>query len=486
MKLREYQLSAIDKIRDALRRGLTRLMIYSPTGSGKTVIASEIMRLAEEKAKRVIFVVNRITLVRQASKHLKSLDMIHGIVQGDNTWGVNRNILVCSIQTLARRGFPEADLVVVDEAHGATSETYRRLFKHYAGIKILGLSATPFTKGLARDYGFGKLFEELVIAATIPELIEKGFLVDCEIYAPPGPDLSAVPIVRGDYDEEKLAVVMDKTPLIGDIVDHWTRLAKGRSTILFATNILHSKHCCEEFNDRGIRAEHIDCFTSDDDRDAIFDRFENGVTLVICNVDVCSEGWNAPRASCMILARPTRKLTRYIQRAGRVLRPYPGKQMALILDHSTTSLRLGYPTDELPLELDDGKPAKKSERAEKEELLPRPCPKCHFLIPPKVYPCPKCGFAMLAQNKVHTASGKLTKLQRKYLFTPEQLQEFWSGCLGLAEKRKKERGWAAYLFKDITHRWPNGLENIACIPCEKILKMDKHNRIKQSFMRNKT
>jgi superfamily II DNA or RNA helicase len=479
MELRLFQTECIKKCREVLHRGITRLLLYSPTGSGKTVIACAIMAMAQEKEKRVIFVVNRVHLVKQASTHLRKIGLVHGIVQGDNTWGTDRNILVCSIQTLMRRGFPDAELVIIDEAHGATSESYRQLIAHYANVPIIGLSATPFTRGL------GKVFQELIVAATIPELIELGFLVDCDVYAPLGPDLSKVPIVNGDYDEIELAKAVDKAPLVGNIVDHWMQLADGQSTICFATNILHSKHICEEFNKRGIPAEHVDCYTSDSDRAEIQDRFDRGVTLVLCNVDVYSEGWDCPRATVMILARPTRKLTRYIQRAGRILRPFDGKVRGLILDHSTTSWQFGYPTDELPLELDMGRRAKKGEAAEKQEKVAKPCPHCHFLISPGVYPCPKCGFAMEAQNTIHEAVGKLTKLERKYLFTPEQLQEFWGGCLFLAEKRKKTRAWAARLYSDITHKWPKDLQDIPCNPCQKVLGYDTHNRMKAAFSKRR-
>lgn len=475
MQFRYYQDSAVKKVRDSIRRGVRRVLLYSPTGSGKTMMAGEIMRLANEKDKRVTFVVNRVTLVKQASKHLrKTLELPHGIIQGDNTWNTHRPLLLCSIQTLARRGFPNCDLVLIDEAHGAVSPTYKNLIEHYGklGVPIIGLSATPFTRGLAN------VFDELVVAATIPELIEKGFLVDCDIFAPPGPDLSGVPVVRGDYDEKKLGKAVDKQALVGDIVDHWMQLGIGRSTVVFATNILHSQHIVAEFLARGISAEHLDCYTDEEEREAMLARFDNGETTVLSCVSVLAEGWDSPRATVMILARPTKSLTRYIQMAGRILRPFDGKTRALILDHSTTSHNLGYPTDELPLELDDGECPNKAKKRDKEIKLPHPCPSCHFLVPVGVYPCPKCGFEIKAQNKIFTEEGSLTKLERKYLFTSEERQEFWSGCLGLAEKRKRSRQWAKFLYHDITRAWPNGLEDIATEPCKKVLDRDKHNRIR--------
>ena len=474
MELRPYQISAIEKTRQALREGIKRPLIYSPTGSGKTEISIEILRAAKERSARSAFICNRITLVEQASKRLEKSGLVHGIIQGQNTFGTKNKTLVCSIQTLARRGYPALDLAIIDEAHGATSEAYLNFIRAYPDTPIIGLSATPFTKGLGKE---GVPFQTIVVAATIPELIEQRYLVDCEIYAPSGPDLTGVRVVRGDYDEKQLGDAVDRPALLGDIVEHWHQLAYGQQTVVFATNILHSKHICEEFISHNIPAEHLDCYTERRDREAILERFNSGITQVLCNVSVLAEGWDQPSASCMILARPTRSLTRYIQICGRILRPFGGKDLALILDHSSTSHLHGYPTDELPLELDEGKkPAASDPRPE--EKLPKLCPRCHFLIPVGIYPCPKCGFAMQPQNKIEPAEGKLTKLERRQKFALEHKQEIWSGCLGLAESRGRARGWASHLYKDITGIWPSGVSDFSAPPTKIVLDMDTHNRIR--------
>jgi len=475
MKLREYQSKTIEQSRSLLRAGVLRQLIYGPAGSGKSVIMAGIIKAALVKHKRVVFVVNKITLVRQFCKHLRKSGIVHGVVQGDSTWGVDRDILVCSIQTLINRGYPDTDVVLQDEAH-SLSDSYIKMHEHYAslGVPVIGFTATPFTKGL------GKYFDELIISATIPELIALGYLVDCEIFAPTTIDRSLLPISNGDYEEEAAAKVIDKPKLVGDIIKHWKELANGESTICFAQNIVHSKHICAEFLANGITAEHVDCNTSSDDRDLIYARYESGETTVLCNVDVCSEGFDAPRCSVVILAKVTKNLTRFIQRLCRGSRPRDGKMRWLVIDHSTSSHELGYPTDELPLMLDDGQPKEKGKKQEPKPKLAKLCSNkaCCFLIPPGVYPCPKCGFAPEAQNKVFTGEGTLTKLERKWLFSPEELQEFWSSCLGLAEKRSKSRQWAKFLYHDTTRQWPNGLQDIPIEPCQKVLDRDRHNRIR--------
>lgn len=472
MILRDYQADCITQLRETLRSGCKRIVVSAPCGAGKSVIMKGMVDGAVAKNKRVVFVVDRVVLVKQFSKYLRDGGITYGIIQSSNTWATDRPILVTSIQTITRRGYPDADVVLCDEAHHCVSETYRKMIAHYSesGVPVIGFTATPFSKGL------GKLFDRLIVATTIPELIEQGFLVDCDIFAPSGPDMSKVKVVRGDFDEKQAAEAVDKASLVGDIVKHWLRLGRDKSTILFATNILHSKHCCDEFNRHGIRAEHIDAYTDEDERAGIFDRFATGTTKVLCNVDVCSEGYDNPRSEVMILAKPTKSLTRYIQRCGRVLRPYPGKEKALILDHSGSSLELGYPTADLPLLLDMGKAASASKgKAEKKEKLPHDCPHCKYLMPPGIFLCPKCGFKLEAQNKISCAEGKLVPLEK---YTTAEKQQFWSEILGIAAARKKDRRWALAFFKDMVGVWPNGLAESPCEPNRKVLGFDIHRRIK--------
>ncbi len=475
--LRDYQTAAINKLRSALGRN-KRVMLYSPTGSGKTEIAMEVIRCAKEKGSKVAFVCNRVGLVSQGSRRFNQSHLYHGILQSDNTKYVNSDVMICSIQTIASRGFPEnIKLIVIDEAHGCTSEQYRKLIEKCKDIPVIGLSATPFQKGLGRDYGFGPLFGEMVIATTIKELIDTGYLVDCDIYAPSEPDLRGVKINRfGDYDEIQLGVAVDKPKLVGDIIEHWQKLANGMQSVVFATNIAHSKHIVEEFIAAGITAEHIDCYTTDEDRIEILKRHQDGITTVVSNVNVLAEGWDSPITSCMILARPTRSLKVYIQMVGRALRPYEGKIKALVLDHSGTCYRLGFPTDDLPMELDDGKKAEVKD-AENKPSLPHVCPNCHYLIQAGVGVCPHCGMVPVRPNKIEHEAGTLEKVERKEKFTNEQKQELWSSCLGLAEKRKRSEGWASHLYRSMAGVWPRGLKDIPCEPIDKVVKMAQHNAI---------
>lgn len=469
MDLREYQTAAITKARHAFAGGKRRLLIYGPTGSGKTVIGEALIRGAVAKGKKVAFVANRITLVKQASKHLTRGEIRHGVIQGDNTRWTDRQVLVCSIQTVARRGIPPVDVIIIDEAHGVPgTKAYHKLMEAHNALPIIGLSATPFAKGLGKEVKelHGPMFEELIVASTIGDLVDQGYLVDCDIFVPVEIDLTGVRTKRNefgeqDYNESDLDKAMNKPQLVGDIVEHWLELAGHKPTVVFASSIAHSKHICGRFSEVGIPAEHIDCYTDEEERAAIMHRVETGETRVICNVDILTEGWDFPACEVMINARPTKSLTRWIQRAGRILRPAPGKTRGLILDHSGSAHHLGYPTDDLPLRLDGG--TEKQSATKPKDKLPKVCPKCKFLKPVGVHECPQCGFAPEHKAEVSVGDGTLTPLARKRASMSDK-QDAYSQLLHVAHQRKYSTGWVSHKYRTLFGVWPKGMDEVAKEP----------------------
>jgi superfamily II DNA or RNA helicase len=487
LTLRPYQAAAVQNLRSSLAGGVVRQMLCSPTGSGKTEIGMALVKGAIAKHKRVAFLCNRVHLVEQTSRRFLRSGIKHGIIQGANTTRTYENVLVASIQTVARRDLPDVDLLIIDEAHTvAGSKDYRNVIAMAKGVPVIGLSATPYAKGLGKHYDElgGALFEQMIVAATIPELIADGFLVDCDVYAPSEPDMTGIKQSRNafgeiDYSDADVGRATDKPELIGDIVTHWLKLASGTPTVCFASNIPHSKHIVEQFLAAGVAAEHIDCYTDEDERKAILQRIETGETLIISNVGILCEGWDFPACKTLILARPTRSLIRYIQMAGRVLRPHESKERALILDHSGMVTRLGFPTDEFPLELDDGKPKSASAPAPREKPLPKACPKCNYLK--TVHTCPVCGFATEKQSAVEVQDGDLVLLdKRKTKATKMDKQAFYSQLLAIASTKGYREGWISHKYREYFGVWPKGLEDVATEPTEEVRNFLKHLQIRHA------
>lgn len=494
-ELRHYQREAEQQARIALAGGAKRICLYLPTGGGKTLTATSIIQKAISKGRKVVFLANRKQLIRQTSEVLSRYGIAHGIIQAENTRSLDAQVLVASIDTVHVRGLPyDVGLLIIDEAHGvAGSEKYRALLARYNALPVVGLTATPFAAGMGKRFDElgGPLFEHLVVGATIKDLIEAGFLVDCDIYAPSEPDLAKVRSSKGmdgllDYNQGDLEAAADKPELIGDILAHWRKLANGKQTVVFATSIPHSKHIVEQFQASGISAEHIDYHADDDDRAAILGRFAAGETMVLSNVALLSEGWDCPACEVMILARPTRSLIRFIQMVGRVLRPAPGKTRALLLDHSGSTARLGHPCDDLPLELDDGKPKTAGkQQAERRESLPKPCTACKFMRPAGVHECPKCGFKPECQSDILVGDGELVRLERRKPIKKEAGQHVYSQLLAYAESKGFKTGWAYHKYAEFFGRYPNGLRQVPATPTLEILGWIRSRQIAGAKAREK-
>lgn len=484
-ELRPYQAAAVAHLRSALQQA-DRVVLYSPTGSGKTEMGGAVIKGARLKRKRVAFLCNRIHLVEQASRRFSNGGIQHGIIQGANTRGIYEDLLIASIQTVAKRGLPPVDLLIVDEAHCvAGSKEFRRVIAQ-AKCPVIGLTATPFARGMGKHYDElgGPLFEKMVVAATISELIADGFLVDCDIYAPSEPDMTGAKQTRNafgemDYSDADIERASDKPELIGDIVSHWFKLAKDTPTVCFASSIAHSKHIVEKFQEAGVSAEHIDCYTTESERHAILARIESGETRVISNVGILTAGWDFPACKTLILARPTRSLVNYLQMIGRVLRPHASKERALVLDHSGSVSRLGFPTDDFPLELDDGRPKDSAGGHPRQESpLPKACPSCSYVKPAKQPTCPVCGFTPVRKSDVVVAEGELVPLKRK---APKmEKQAFYSQLIAIAEAKGYREGWISHKYREYFGVWPRGLEDVAAEPTKAVLDFLKHLQIRHA------
>ena len=398
--LRPYQTSAIEWVASERGPG-ERLLLVSPTGSGKTFTAARVILDEIASGGRVIFAAHRQELITQTYGSLLRLGLpepLMGVIMGDGiiTHPITRRrsncsrplapVQVASIDTLRQPGRAkprDVSLVFYDECHRALSRSYVDLAEHYAQATVVGLTATPW-RGDGR--GLGALFRKLFVVATPRVLMDEGHLVEPRVFSHPHrADLKHVKITAGDYNEKQLAEACDRRELLGSIVEHWRRHLDGRRTVAFAVNVEHSKHIVEEFLAAGISAEHLDGTTPDDDRAAILGRLASGETLVVSNCAVLCEGFDCPAVEGCILARPTKSLSLYLQCAGRALRPAPGKLEAIVLDHAGCALEHGLPQDDREYSLEGKKRRAKSGISVKE------CPKCFAACASTAKTCFFCG-----------------------------------------------------------------------------------------------
>lgn len=442
ISLRDYQHEMILGLREAYASGARAPMLLSPTGSGKTRTGAAMVSGARSKGLSVAWVCDRLELIEQASATFDQFGMAHGVIQGNHPrWRPYEKLQVASIQTLARRDIEPFDLVIIDEAH-ILHEAHKKILAGWTKSKFLGLSATPFTAGLGRH------FDRLVQGPSVKKLIERGFLVPFKVWAPTEPDLTGVKVVAGEWQEAELAKAMNTTKVVGDIVQNWVEKAYGRQTIVFAVDVAHSKHIAEQFNAVGVSARHIDGYMPLEERQPIVAAYRRGEFTVLVNCGIVDKGFDAPETSCLIQARPIRSsLALHIQQIGRALRTAPGKEDAIILDHAGNHLRHGMATDPLPNELDDGR--KKKVKAKKKEHLPKPCPKCQYVKPPKCVECPSCGFTPARQNVEFAGAGELQEFRGN-----EERKNLYQMLRGMARARGYADGWAAHQFKAVYKDWP--------------------------------
>jgi superfamily II DNA or RNA helicase len=330
--LRPYQIEGRKKIFQAWGEGKKRSVLFQmPTGTGKTVLFSEIVRRGFVEKRKILIVVHRREIIKHITAKLREKGIKVGHILAGTDADYSQIVQVASIQTLNRRKPPEADLIIIDECHHAVSKTYKELWKIYPFQKFLGVTATPIR---LNGEGFEELFDELIVSMQIQDFIKHGFLVPIIHYVSSLPDLSGVKISKGDYDIETLSSVMMANNLMYDIVKSYENTCKGKSAIVFAVDVEHSKEIAYRYNSAGIRVKHIDAKTSPTEREQILIEFKQGKIKVICNVGIITEGFDYPECEVVQLARPTQSLSLYLQMAGRVMRTASNKKAGIILDNA--------------------------------------------------------------------------------------------------------------------------------------------------------
>ncbi len=432
-ELRPYQKDFIADIRNAFREGHKRVCGVMPCGAGKTLATADMTKKSAAKGKRVVFMVHRKELIEQTSKTFTAMDIEHGIISSQVQPDYDLPVQIASVQTLINRldKIASPDFLIVDECHHIEAETYKTIVKQW-DCHLLGLTATPIRMG-------GKTlhdsFDALVIGPSINELIEQGYLADCEYFASTATNLDDLKIRAGEYTNESMSRTLDRMEVIGDVVQSYINHALGRKTICYCINVEHSVHLADTFNDRGVRAAHLDGNTYSTERADIIEQFRRGEIDVLCNVELFGEGFDVPDMDCVILARPTKSLTLFIQQAMRPLRPDPSNpdKKAIILDHVKNFERFGALTKNRQWSLDE------NPITEPEEAPTKLCPNCFEEIPLGARECPECGYKFDFED-IKQGDGKMIKIYA----SDEKLTPLIKYFRSVERRRGYKKGWAAF------------------------------------------
>jgi DNA repair protein RadD len=448
--LRAYQDELYAQAKAAVASRVRRVLIQSPTGSGKTVLIAKMLHTAASKGHRAWFNVHRRELVKQSLLTLsRAGDLSPGVCAA--SFPPNRGALVqvCMVSTLRKRRvlLPDPSLIVWDEAHHSAAATWDEIHAAYPKAIHIGLSATPERLD---GRGLSKYFDKLIVGPSVAWLIEQGFLSSYKLFAPTIPDLGGVHSVAGDFNKKELSAAMAKSTVTGDVITHYKRLASGKRMVLFAWSVESSKALAEQFNAAGIRAEHVDGDTDPTTRDGAMERFISGETLVLTNVDLFGEGVDVPAIEAVALLRPTQSLSLYLQQVGRALRPAPGKEHAIILDHAGNCRRFGLPDDEREWTLE----GRKKGRASSDAVPIRQCARCFAVMPAAADKCGHCGFVFDVQSReIERVEGELSEVDLKALQREQSRREqsdatTLDDLTALARRRgyKNPEKWAHHIY----------------------------------------
>jgi ATP-dependent helicase IRC3 len=338
LRLRPYQEDALTAIERAQARGITRPLLVLPTGSGKTVIFAHLLR---RRPGRALVLGHRDELLWQAADKLAVVapSATIGVVKA-RLDAVDAHVVLASVQTLSRerrlsRLRADFDVLIVDEAHHACAQTYRRTLEYLGafadgGPLTLGVTATPERSDKAV---LGEIWQEIVYHKSLLEMIIAGYLVDlCALQVMLAVDYQQLHIRRGDFIESELERVLLSVRAPTQVAQAYLEYAAGRKAVVFTPTVYLAHAMVEAFTAVGVAAEALDGTTPLAARRAMVQRLHTGATQVVANCGVLTEGFDEPSIDCIIMARPTRSRPLYVQCIGRGTRPYPGKRECLILD----------------------------------------------------------------------------------------------------------------------------------------------------------
>ena len=497
MQLRPRQIQAVHMIAQSIKEGKKRPMVGAVTSFGKTILSAYLMKRVQDKGNVGWFFCDRVKLVQQTIEKFQSFGIDFGVRQsGHELHNPKATIQIASIQTVAAMvknhngRLPVFDFAIVDEAHNQY-DIIKKIIETYDNVPIVGMSATPYSKGL------GVLYNNLIVPATPREILNDGDLCPIRHFGGQHIDMSKVRSANANsFSEQDLIRETDKdgVKLTGDIFKNWMLHGERSQTIGFSPSQAHSKFMTEKFNDAGIGAEHIDCYTPDEERRQLYEAHDKKEFYLLSCSQLLSTGYDSPLTRCVIDCYDTKSLTTYVQRAGRIMRTMEGKEYGIYLHHTGNFERFGDPINIIPEEMHDGtKPHKEKDLAkkpkEKKDAKISDCPQCPGKI--QGVRCGACGYTIPITEQMIDDGSDLVELQddgnkANKVTSREDKQAFLAELLLVAKEKgyKKGEGWAKYIYRERFGVWPNKIEKVLVHAVSQDTKnWLKHQNIKRAKSR---
>lgn len=420
MNLRPYQIDIIDAITDAWESGVQNICVQLPTGAGKTVIFSHILKRHMGSA---LAIAHRNEIIHQMSCTLARHEIAHTVIASRSTRRElkrlnpgfvtdNSRIYIGSIDTLTKRTPPNnIGLVIIDEAHHILrANKWGKLLEYYPKARGLFPTATPVRcdkRGLGRDSD--GVFDVIIQGPPMRQLITEGYLTDYRIFAPPNNfDRAELTITStGEFNRRLAADSVSKSQITGDIVKEYLKVAPGKLGITFAVSVDVASELVDRFQSAGVPARLITAMTAPAERSHIMQQFRSGTIKQLINVDILGEGVDIPDVECISFGRPTKSYSLYCQQFGRALRSAPGKTHALIIDHVGNVLEHGLPDAPRLWSLD-----RQVRTKVKSKILLKTCLSCYAVYSSLLSSCPQCNHVNSEAIKINIAhvKGDLTEL----------------------------------------------------------------------------
>lgn len=475
LQLRPYQAGILDALRQGFAEGRRSQILYAPTGAGKTEMAIELLRATKVKGNKAAMLLDRIVLCDQTSKRLEKYSIDHGVMQaGHWRYRPYERIQVCSAQTLEKRGsFPGLNLLIVDECHQTRDQTVE-FIKNNPEVKVIGLTATPFTKGL------GNVYENVVSTITTKDLVNQGVLVPLRVFIAKEINMDGAKKVAGEWSQAEAS--KRGMQITGDVVAEWIKMThaifgRPRKTIVFCSGVDHGNDLARKFAEAGYNFVAISYRDDDEFKKDVIAEFAKPDTEIhgLIATDILTKGFDVPDVMIGVSARPfSKSLSSHIQQMGRVMRSNQddpeGKTFALWLDHSGNYLRFREEWEDVyengVSELDDGKEKPKKEPTEKEKKEAK-CPRCDAYMPRYMDTCTHCGYVREKKSLVQDVPGEMSEL---HTMSRENKQAWWSGLQWYVQAMGKSPGWAAHTYKDKFGVWPRNLSDAPATPPDEVVK----------------